>query len=391
MQKRDYVTGAMWTHNKPPYRLVLNTTASSTIMWHCKHYQGRGLMKHFATGAELAKDIGVDAAVLDQTFRDYTQQGMADKCPFGKAFSKLPLVQKSLPFELADSYYSAIITPVIHYCMGGLKNAVDASVLSGDKPIPGLFCAGEVAGGIHGLNRLGGSSLLDCVVFGRVSGASAAACLLTRRLSGGFVSGAPAAVTAAAPAAKAADAGAVAAGANVNKDEVAKHNTDKDCWVIVGGQVLNVTDFLKDHPGGKGAIMLFAGKDATEEFDMLHDRKVIKKYLKPAQIIGQLAASAKLAGAVGPAACAEDAAKTFNMQEVAKHNNDKDCWVVVGNQVLNVTNFLADHPGGKGAIMLFAGKDATDEFDMLHDRKVIKKYLKPGSQVLGTLATTSKL
>merc|ERR1711971_855837 len=61
-------------------------------------------------------------------------------------------------------------------------------------------------------------------------------------------------------------------------EEVAKHDKEEDCWCIVGGVVYDVTNFLKDHPGGKKAIMLFAGKDATEEFDMLHDRKVIKKY-----------------------------------------------------------------------------------------------------------------
>ena len=65
---------------------------------------------------------------------------------------------------------------------------------------------------------------------------------------------------------------------SVSVAEVAKHSTDSDCWVIVGDQVLDVTKFLPEHPGGKKAIMLFAGKDATEEFDMLHDRKVIKKY-----------------------------------------------------------------------------------------------------------------
>ncbi|CAE6968012.1 unnamed protein product [Symbiodinium natans] len=66
---------------------------------------------------------------------------------------------------------------------------------------------------------------------------------------------------------------------------------------------------------------------------------------------------------------------------------DSDCWVIVGDQVLDVTNFLADHPGGKKSIMMFAGKDATEEFDMLHDRKVIKKYgLDEGTVVLkGTI------
>eukprot|EP00439_Symbiodinium_sp_Y106_P045936 s6818_g5.t2 len=65
---------------------------------------------------------------------------------------------------------------------------------------------------------------------------------------------------------------------SVSAEEVAKHNKDSDCWVIVGDQVLDVTAFLSEHPGGKKSIMMFAGKDATEEFDMLHDRKVIKKY-----------------------------------------------------------------------------------------------------------------
>ena len=73
-------------------------------------------------------------------------------------------------------------------------------------------------------------------------------------------------------------------------DEVAKHKTAKDCWVVVNGEVLDVTEFLPDHPGGKKAIMLFAGKDASDEFNMLHKPDVIHKYLEPEQIIGKLKA-----------------------------------------------------------------------------------------------------
>jgi len=62
------------------------------------------------------------------------------------------------------------------------------------------------------------------------------------------------------------------------KEEIAKHSTENDCWVIIDGEVLDVTKFLPDHPGGKKAILIYAGKDATEEFDMLHERKVIEKY-----------------------------------------------------------------------------------------------------------------
>jgi len=64
----------------------------------------------------------------------------------------------------------------------------------------------------------------------------------------------------------------------VSADEVEKHNTEQDCWVIIDGEVFDVTKFLDDHPGGKKAILIYAGKDATEEFDMLHERKVIDKY-----------------------------------------------------------------------------------------------------------------
>merc|ERR1712151_613766 len=71
------------------------------------------------------------------------------------------------------------------------------------------------------------------------------------------------------------------------REEVAKHNNAKDCWVILSGQVLNVTSFLKEHPGGELAIVTFAGKDATEEFNMIHPPDVIGKYA-PTAVIGML-------------------------------------------------------------------------------------------------------
>jgi len=62
------------------------------------------------------------------------------------------------------------------------------------------------------------------------------------------------------------------------------------------------------------------------------------------------------------------------MSEVAKHNSKASCWVVLDGKVLDVTNFLADHPGGELAILTFAGKDATEEFNMIHPPDVIGKY-----------------
>merc|ERR1711874_50190 len=62
--RRDYVTGEMWK-NKPPFRLVLNYAASEEIIWHCKHYTGRGVMKMFESGKALATDMGVPVSVLE--------------------------------------------------------------------------------------------------------------------------------------------------------------------------------------------------------------------------------------------------------------------------------------------------------------------------------------
>merc|ERR1711998_223948 len=90
--------------------------------------------------------------------------------------------------------------------------------------------------------------------------------------------------------------------------EVAKHTTDKDCWVVVAGQVLNVTSFLSQHPGGALAILTFAGKDATEEFDMIHPPDVIGKYA-PDAIIGVVGEAPAAAASGGGGAAGGTAAK----------------------------------------------------------------------------------
>merc|ERR1719437_351356 len=64
----------------------------------------------------------------------------------------------------------------------------------------------------------------------------------------------------------------------------------------------------------------------------------------------------------------------YTLEEVQKHVTKTDCWVVLHNRVLNVTSFLSQHPGGELAILTFAGKDATAEFDMIHPPDVVGKY-----------------
>merc|ERR1712038_464547 len=201
--RRDYVTGEMWK-NKPPFRLCLNKAAQEEIIWHCKHYTGRGVMKYYKTGEDLAKDMGISLSVLEETHEDHYQaalkmekdpnggsypaypSGKSWDEPSGKAGSGKKFYHNIIPGSAVktEPFYVAIITPVIHYCMGGLVCTVDAECVDKDGKIPGLYVAGEIAGGVHGNNRLGGNSLLDCVVFGRV--AAIAACKYIHGKDGKF-------------------------------------------------------------------------------------------------------------------------------------------------------------------------------------------------------------
>jgi fumarate reductase flavoprotein subunit len=79
--------------------------------------------------------------------------------------------------ELKAPFYAMRFWPKLHYCMGGIGINDQAQVISTKtcKPIPHLYAAGEITGGVHGLDRLGSCSSTDCLVMGRIAGRSVAA------------------------------------------------------------------------------------------------------------------------------------------------------------------------------------------------------------------------
>ena len=133
--RRDYVTGEM-VKNKGPFRLVLNSAASKEIEWHCKHYVGRKLMKFYNTGKELAQEMNVPVEILDTTFKNYNEYAKSGKDPWGKKYFH------NVPLSVNDSFHVAIITPVVHYCMGGVKISTKCEVINKTSAIPGLYAAG---------------------------------------------------------------------------------------------------------------------------------------------------------------------------------------------------------------------------------------------------------
>merc|ERR1719240_2479016 len=104
----------------------------------------------------------------------------------------------------------------------------------------------------------------------------------------------------------------------------------------------------------------------------------MKKMIPPPDVIEKYAPDAVI-GALGDRGEEDDEEDDsseggYTMEEVAKHNKKGDVWVVLNGRVLNVSNFLSQHPGGELAILTFAGKDATAEFNMIHPHDVVEKY-----------------
>ena len=133
-------------------------------------YVNSGYAKTGKTIEELAKNINVDPATLAETMKNWAEI-YANKVDleFGRTSFSAENALDQAP------YYAILVKPGIHHTMGGLKINTNTEVLNEKgEVISGLFAAGEVTGGIHGANRLGGTAVTDIIVFGQIAGENAA-------------------------------------------------------------------------------------------------------------------------------------------------------------------------------------------------------------------------
>lgn len=129
-----------------------------------------GVMKKFDTLDALAANYKIPADALKETVKVYNETALAGK---EDAFKKQTLKDlKEAPIDMKGPFYAIRLMPKPHHTMGGLKIDTNARVISGNtnKPIPGLFAAGEVTGGTHGASRLGTVAVTDCLTFGMIAG-----------------------------------------------------------------------------------------------------------------------------------------------------------------------------------------------------------------------------
>lgn len=140
--------------------------ASAVIQGYIK----KGYTTSGQTYEELAKALNMDEATFAETMNNWNTYVANDSDP---DFNREGMEGKDLS---TAPYYAIKVAPGVHHTMGGLKIDTETHVLdTNGNIIEGLYAAGEVTGGVHGANRLGGNAVADIVVFGRIAGKEAAA------------------------------------------------------------------------------------------------------------------------------------------------------------------------------------------------------------------------
>lgn len=132
-------------------------------------YVTNGLTVQGDTFEALAREMNVDAAALSKTAEDWNKAVAAKKDEmFGR--------ETGMDVDLSKApFYAIRIAPGIHHTMGGVTIDPETRVLTEKGGfIPGLYAAGEVTGGVHGANRIGGNAVADIIIFGREAGLNAA-------------------------------------------------------------------------------------------------------------------------------------------------------------------------------------------------------------------------
>lgn len=175
MHRRDVVSVNIMKQ-KEKYAFLIG----SEDVYHKKidSYYESGYVVKANTLAELATEIGLDPAKLEKavnTYNSYVEAGEDPEFQRGvyREMGERPLLPAKIE---TPPFYGIKVTPGVHHCCGGLKINPKAQVIHAQgKAIGRLYAGGEVAGGIHGTNRMGGNAITECIVFGRIAGQNAAA------------------------------------------------------------------------------------------------------------------------------------------------------------------------------------------------------------------------
>ena len=168
METRDIVSGAILSNPGKTAFLVFDQGVRDSLAA-IEVYAKQNLLAEGKTIREMSDKVGIDGVALEYTIDEYNK-GVEAK--HDKDFNRNPASMERAIVKAP--FYAIEVEPAVHHTMGGLKINTKAEVINkSGQPIPGLFAAGEVTGGVHGANRLGGNAVADYCIFGKIAADSA--------------------------------------------------------------------------------------------------------------------------------------------------------------------------------------------------------------------------
>jgi len=281
LDTRQNIVNSMNSYNDKRFIILLSNETANKISSHIQHYVNNNLLTKVSDISNYLKTNNVKQITRtnNEIFIElikYNNDVANKKDSFGK--TTFPAI-----INPKKPVYIGWITPVIHYCMGGLKINEKCQVI--DKQgnhIERLYAAGEVTGGIHGKNRLGGNSLLECTVYGRIAGEQA-----MQYLNSSFnFSIMNSVYSVYSKIWNSFSWNIFVGGKKITKEELSNHNKAGDVWIAIDNNVYNVSDYVDKHPGGAESIMRYAGKDATSAFYQIHEKFMLEPLKN--KIVGKL-------------------------------------------------------------------------------------------------------
>lgn len=167
MATRDVLSKAILAQKGKTAFLVFDQDVRESLKA-IENYIETGLITQAGTLSELAEKLEIPAAEFEKTMAEYGQIQKSGFDPLGRKASEMPRPLKKAPL------YAVEVGPAVHHTMGGITINTKAQVMDTEgNPVLGLFAAGEVTGGIHGANRLGGNAVADICIYGKIAADSA--------------------------------------------------------------------------------------------------------------------------------------------------------------------------------------------------------------------------
>eukprot|EP01038_Epipyxis_sp_PR26KG_P005145 gene5145-7165_t len=275
---RSYVVDRMYAQTSAEFWIVLTSSMAALAERQITAYLSKGLLKR-VTFDEMLLEIATqnknNSHDISESFNSISiiANNIRNELDNYSNLHNIGLYNKThypgTPFNMSDESMWLIgrVTPVVHYTMGGILVDENSRVLRNNSHsiISGLFAIGEVSGGVHGQNRLGGNSLLECAVFGRRVGSFVNSSNMVDYSSQVF------------------QARPVQLDHSTKKDfkimsmkEISSHNSKDDCWTVLFSGVYDLTGYDEQHPGGAEPILKVCGRNGTSEFLEIHSFSMLR-------------------------------------------------------------------------------------------------------------------